>query len=84
MKLFFVLGSKQQKFLIETDYVEDIVDVMISFFEDHGKFPHMLHLEHELNNLKIYLNSGSEYFLINEIDQDILMEMQEYIDRYNG
>lgn len=53
MTLYFVNGSKQKKYIIESDYGEDIIDMIIDFFETHNRFPHMLSTTRAENNLII-------------------------------
>lgn len=78
MLLFFTNDSKQKKKLIETDYVEDIYDVIESFFEDHGFRPHFVKTEFE-PVWKISFGSTSEYFFVENYSQENIDEAKEYI-----
>ena len=77
MTLYFVNGSKQKKYIIESDYGEDIIDMIIDFFEKHNRFPHMLSITNEDDNLIINIINSSEHFLVEDIDgenEDIITE----------
>lgn len=76
MKLFFVGGSKQEKLLFESDYVDDLYDVMISFFEEHRYYPHFIRFERCENHLFLYFTHTKECFLIKGIDSDCEEELR--------
>lgn len=82
MILYFVNGSRQRKYLIESDYAEDIIDVVIEFFESHNRFPHKLALVVVGEEIRIEIANTYEHFLITEsIDADIDL-IKEWIDQY--
>lgn len=70
MHCYFENSSKQKKFLVETDYTEDIIDVMEGFFEEHGHRPHVLIPVMKDNVLRIGIESGCEAFVIDEINEE--------------
>lgn len=70
MTLYFVNGSKQKKNIIESDFGEDIIDMIIDFFESHKRFPHILEIVDEADKLIIKINNSSEHFLIEDIDEE--------------
>lgn len=45
MLLYFTNNSKQNKILLETDYVEDIYDEILTFFEEYHIYPHYVKVE---------------------------------------
>lgn len=83
MILYFVNGSHQRKCLFESDFVDDLYDVMIGFFEEHGKFPHFLEMKKDSNCCGVYFESSSEYFLFENIDNNQIEELSELIAEFN-
>lgn len=78
MILYFVNGSQQKKKLIESDFADDIYDMLIGFFEDHGHYPRFLECKREDESIVISFESASEHFLIenvNDSDEDELMSL---------
>lgn len=70
MKLYFCGGNKQEKFLFESDYVDDLYDVMIAFFEEHRYFPHFIRLERKEDCLFLFFTHTKECFIIkNAVDE---------------
>ena len=45
MLLYFINNSKQNKILLETDFIEDIYDEILSFFEEYRIYPHYVKVE---------------------------------------
>ena len=79
MKLYFTNDSKQQKRIVESDYVEDLYDEIIMFFEDHHKFPHFLEASIEDEVIKVIFGSSSEYFYIDTNDESVYLEFTELL-----
>lgn len=75
MTLYFVNGSRQMKKLMESDYADDLYDVMMGFFEEHGKYPHFLETERVDDGLKIRFESQCEYFYLQGAEEE---ECEEY------
>jgi len=82
MILYFVNGSKQRKYLIESDYAEDIIDVVIEFFESHNRFPHKLELVTGEEEIIVQIANTSEHFLITESTEEDVDVIKEWIDKY--
>jgi len=82
MTLFFVNGSRQRKMLLESDFADDLYDVMIGFFEEHGKFPHILETERADGGLKIRFESLCEYFYLEGADEEACEEFEELVGEY--
>lgn len=59
MLLYFTNNSKQNKILLETDYVEDIYDEILTFFEEYHIYPHYIKVEPV--NRTAYQYVGQEY-----------------------
>lgn len=70
MYLYFVNGSKQRKELVESDYVEDIIDVMIDFFETHNRFPHVMQAVRKDEFVMIIMANTSEHFLVTDVSEE--------------
>lgn len=79
MHCYFENGSKQKKLLVETDYAEDILDVMEGFFEEHGHRPHVLTPIRKENSLRLSMESGCEAFVIDDISEDQVTELLELL-----
>lgn len=77
MKLYFVNGSKQRKFMLETDYVDDIYDEIEAFFCEHHFEPHFLVTKRAENEWQIRFESQSEYFAIENVDDADEEEFRE-------
>ena len=75
MQCYFENGSKQRKLLVETDYAEDIFDVIEGFFEEHGHKPHILIPIVSDGVLRIGMQSGCETFVIDVITNDQIEEL---------
>lgn len=82
MILYFVNGSKQKKYLVESDYAEDIIDVMIEFFESHNRFPHKLELVAVDNEIIVQIANTTEHFLVTETAAEDTDLIKEWIDKY--
>jgi len=82
MTLYFVNGSRQRKMLLESDFADDLYDVMIGFFEEHGKLPHILETERVEGGLKIRFESQCEYFYLEDADVDVCQEFEELVGEY--
>ncbi len=80
MKIIFVNGSKQHKCLLESDYVDDLFDTMIGFFEEHGKYPHFLKAQTAGEDLKVTFESQSEYFLLSGASGEEREEFSELLE----
>ena len=81
MKLYFINGSKQKKLLLESDYPDDIFDAVLGFFEEHGKFPHILRVDSKPDGVRVTFESSSEFFLIEEVSDE---EKEELINAFSG
>ncbi len=66
MKLYFTNNTKKRKFLLETDYEEDIYDEIACFFEEHHFQPHFLEKVVEDGETRIRFESQTEYFIVEE------------------
>lgn len=77
MKVYFTNDSKQKKTLMESDYAEDIYDVVIAFFEEHHTFPHFLHLEKKGDNAQVSFGSMTEFFVIEDLMDEDYEELEE-------
>lgn len=84
MELRFVNGSNQKKKIIESDYMEDIIDMIIDFFETHNRFPHVMYLEHENDNICVSFIGTCEHFEILHVDEDGKCELADWVNRYNN
>ena len=82
MILYFVNGSKQKKYLVESDYAEDIIDVIVEFFESHNRFPHRLELVVADDEIIVKIANTTEYFLITEVASEDADLIKEWIDKY--
>ena len=80
MTLYFVNGSKQKKYIIESDYGEDIIDMIIDFFETHNRFPHLMKIAREESNLIICMANSSEHFLVEDVDEENETMITEWIN----
>ena len=80
MILYFVNGSKQKKKIIESDYGEDIIDMIIDFFETHNRFPHMMQIARVESNLIIRMANSSEHFLVEDVDEENETMITEWIN----
>ena len=80
MRLYFTNDSRQKKLISESDYVEDLYDEMIMFFDDHHKYPHFIEANIEDSVIKIEFGSDTEYFYIDSDDEDILDEFMELLE----
>lgn len=83
MLLYFTNNSKQKKKLIESDYAEDIYDTILSFFEEHRKFPHFLHVEQEDNKTRISFGSVSEFFYVEGVSKMDYKELHELFQEHD-
>ena len=79
MHLYFINGSKQEKKLATSDYIEDLFDVMLEFFESHQRFPHFLHTNLLVDKIEIRFESPCEYFVILKATSQHLDELQQLI-----
>lgn len=77
MHLYFTNCSKQKKVLIDSEYVEDIYDEILTFFEEYHIFPHFISIQKEDEECKVYFNPNSEYFGITDIKEDEIKELQK-------
>lgn len=73
MILYYINGSQQRKKLVESEYVEDVYDVIEEFFDEHGYRPHFIKNEFE-PEWKITFGSYSEYFLVADYDEEDVIE----------
>lgn len=78
MILYFTNNSKQKKILIETDFVEDIYDVILAFFEDYKIRPHFIRFDSSCEECKITWDSLSEMFVCENIDENQVKELKDY------
>lgn len=82
MILYFVNGGKQKKYLVKSDYAEDIIDVIIEFFESHNRFPHRLELVVVDDEIIVKMANTTEHFLITEVASEDVDLIKEWIDKY--
>lgn len=82
MELYFVYGNKQKKKLVESDYADDIYDVVLAFFEEHKVFPHILRLERDGADAIISMPNTAECFCISNIDNEQYMELSGITEEY--
>lgn len=75
----FQYENKQKKYLIETDYTEDIYDVIEDFFESKGHRPHVLIPTYELGVLMIRFGRGNEGFVIEDINKESADEVVSFL-----
>lgn len=80
MKMFFVNSSKQYKKLIESDYIEDLYDVIEDFFDEHKHRPHLLRFVSEGSECKISFESGCEGFEIEDVSASDVTELKKLLD----
>lgn len=83
MVLYFVNGSHQKKEIIESEYADDLYDMLIGFFEEHKHFPRFLEMRMDGDELIINFESQSEYFLIEEINDEEIKELEELVGEYH-
>jgi len=81
--LYFVNGSHQKKKLIESDFADDLYDVLMDFFEEHKHFPRFLQMENKDKAVRITFESASEHFLVEDINEDEASEFEEIIKEYH-
>ena len=80
MTLYFINGSHQQKYLVESDYIEDIIDIIIDFFESHNSFPHMLTVRREKEDIRIAMANTREHFRITNVSAEGELALTEWIE----
>ena len=80
MTLYFINGSHQQKYLVESDYIEDIIDIIIDFFESHNSFPHMLTVQRENEDIRIEMTNTREHFRITDVSAEDEEAVTEWIE----
>ena len=80
MKLYFTNDSKQKKTLIESDFIEDIFDEMMAFFDANRIWPHFLEPAYDEGSIKISFGSTSEYFVVLDVTEIDLEELKEFIE----
>lgn len=80
MILYFINGSMQSKELIESDYAEDIIDIIIDFFESHGAFPHMLEGTRDGEDFLIRWPNTREHFRIKDVGEDEENTIREWMN----
>lgn len=76
MILYFTGCSKQMKYLIDTDYVEDIYDEIETFFEEHKIQPHIIDLRQSPAGYELWFGSMSERFVIEGMDDNSASEFK--------
>ena len=69
--------------MIESDYADDLYDMLIGFFDEHNRYPHFLKCERLNNACKISFESTSEFFLIDGADDEQMNEFAGLVDEYN-
>lgn len=71
MKLYFINDSRQKRLLDETNYVEDIYDMIDAFFEDHGVKARFIQTSFQ-EGWNITFGSFTEKFVVDDYsDEDI-------------
>ena len=83
MFLYFVNGSHQQKLLLESDYADDLYDIMIGFFEEHGRYPHFLEMERYDDYCEVHFESATEYFLLSDVDSEEAAVFEGLVKEYD-
>lgn len=79
MVLFFENSSKQVKKLIESNYIEDLFDVIEDFFEEHKHRPHILRFVSDGRECRISFESGCEGFVIDDIAASEVLELKKLL-----
>ncbi len=83
MVLYFRNDSRQERILIQSRYVEDIYDTLITFFEDHKIRPRFLNLDDSIpGEWKITFGSMTEYFHVTGVEEGDLEELREIQQEY--
>ena len=77
MILYFTNSSRQKKILADTDYVEDVYDEILGFFEYHKIKPHFIKLDKMDAGYKVCWNSQSEYFGCEGITADEVQTLKK-------
>lgn len=80
MILYFMNDSKQKKKLLESDYVEDIYDVMEAFFEEHRFRPHFIRSSFE-EGWKVTFGSMTECFVIEGYSETDIEEAKKFLQK---
>ena len=76
MLLYFTNNSKQKKVLIETDYIEDVYDEILAFFEDYKIRPHFIMVDSIDIGCKIFWNSQTEMFICEDVIAEEIEELK--------
>lgn len=83
MILYFINGSYQKKKLMESDYADDIYDMLTAFFEEHKHFPRFLKCKRADDSLIINFESVTEHFLVDDASESDEEELSKYIAEYH-
>lgn len=83
MKLYFTNDSKQKKTLIESDYIDDIFDEMMAFFDANRTWPHFLNPIYNERMIEIRFGSSSEYFVVLDANENDLDDLKRLIGECN-
>lgn len=78
MTLYFTNDSKQKRMMIKTNYVDDIYDMIICFFEDHKIRPKFLQLDDIEDGWKISFGSMSEFFYVEGVTDENRRDLEEF------
>lgn len=79
MLLYFTNNSKQKN-LIKTDYIEDVYDEIIAFFEDYKIRPHFIKVENFGAGCKITWNSQTEMFVCEDVMAEEIEELKDLLE----
>lgn len=77
MILYFTNSSKQKKMLIETDYVEDVLDGILAFLEEYRIRPHFMCISANENRYIITWESWSEMFVCEGMTEEDSRELKK-------
>lgn len=75
----FCNNSKQENVLIETDYIEDIYDSILAFFDEKHFRPHFLKVLDAGEDCRVDFGSMSEYFQVTGVTYEDIEELKQLI-----
>lgn len=78
MILYFTNDSRQKRLLVKSNYVEDIYDGIMAFFEDNHIRPRFIQLKREEIPWKIFFGSMSEFFFVEEITEKNKKDLEDF------
>lgn len=78
MKLYFINDSRQKRLLDETNYVEDIYDMIDAFFEDHGVKARFIQTSFK-QEWSVTFGSLSEKFLVEDYSEEDIQKAVRFL-----